>query len=57
MNNKLKKQLKELISDEFVNYCENKEDMTPVMRAIYEWGFHNITQKEMKKIIQSHKKC
>lgn len=56
MNDKLKKQLEELISDEFVNNCEHKEDMTPIMREIFNWGFHNITQKEMKRIIKSYKK-
>ena len=55
MNDKLKKQLKELISNEIMT--DNIiEDMTPIMREIYNWGFHNITQKEMKKIIKQHKK-
>ena len=56
MNDKLKKQLEELISDGFINNCEDKEDMTPVMREIFNWGLHNITQKEMKRIIKSYKK-
>ena len=56
MNDKLKKQLEELINNEFINNCEDKDDMTPIMREIYHWGFNNITQKEMKRIIKSFKK-
>ena len=56
MHDKLKKQLKELINNEFINHCEDKDDMTPIMREIYHWGFNNITQKEMKRIIKLRKK-
>ena len=55
MNDKLKKQLKELISNEIMT--DNiQEDMTPIMAEIYHWGLDNITQKEMKNIIKRHKK-
>ena len=55
MNDKLKKQLKELISDEIMT--DNiLEDMTPIMSEIYTWGLNNISQKEMKRIIKSYKK-
>ena len=55
MNDKLKKQLKELISNEIMT--DNIiEDMTPIMSEIYTWGLNNISQKEMKRIIRVHKK-
>jgi len=55
MNDKLKKQLKELISNEIMT--DNIiEDMTPIMSEIYTWGLNNISQKEMKRIIKSYKK-
>jgi len=55
MNDKLKKQLEELISNEIMS--DNiQEDMTPIMAEVYYWGFNNITQKEMKNIIKRHKK-
>ncbi len=55
MNDKLKKQLKELISNEIMT--DNIiEDMTPIMSEIYTWGLNNISQKEIKRIIKSYKK-
>lgn len=55
MNDKLKKQLEELISNEIMS--DNiQEDMTPIMAEVYYWGLNNITQKEMKNIIKRHKK-
>ena len=33
-----------------------QEDMTPIMAEVFYWGFENISQKEMKKIIKRHKK-
>ena len=55
MNDTLKKELQELISNEFMNNCV-MEDMTPTMAEIFCWGINNITQKEMKRIIKLHKK-
>ena len=55
MNDKLKKQLSDLIGDDFQNDCV-MEDMTPIMSEIFYWGFRNITQKEMKRIIKLRKK-
>ena len=55
MNDKLKKQLENLIGDDFMNNCV-MEDMTPIMSEIYHWGVQNITQKEMKRIIRDRKK-
>ena len=56
MNDKLKKEIKNIISDNFINNPQEKDDMTPVMREIYHWGLNNITQKEMKRIIKLYKK-
>jgi hypothetical protein len=56
MNDKLKKQLLDLIGDDFINNPEHKEDMTPIMREIYNWGLANINQKEIKRIILLRKK-
>lgn len=56
MNDKLKKQLLDLIGDDFMNNPEHKEDMTPIMREIFNWGLANISQKEMKRIIKKRKK-
>jgi hypothetical protein len=56
MNDKLKKQLLDFIGDDFINNPQHKEDMTPIMREIYNWGFANISQKEMKRIIVLRKK-
>ena len=55
MNDKLKKELKELISNEIMTNII-QEDMTPIMADVYYWGLENISQKEMKKIIKQHKK-
>ena len=55
MNDKLKKQLSDLIGDDFQNDCV-MEDMTPIMSEIFYWGLRNITQKEMKRIIKLRKK-
>ena len=55
MNDKLKKQLSDLIGDDFQNDCV-MEDMTPIMSKIFYWGLRNITQKEMKRIIKLRKK-
>ena len=56
MSKQLKKKLDDLISNEFINNPEDKQDMTPIMSQIYNWGINNITQKEMKRIIKLHKK-
>ena len=55
MNDKLKKQLSDLIGDDFQNDCV-MEDMTPIMSEIFYWGLRNITQKDMKRIIKLRKK-
>ena len=55
MNDTLKKQLDDLITDDFMSDAI-KHDMTPIMEEIYHWGYRNITQKEMKRIIKLYKK-
>ena len=57
MNTKLKlhEELRNLLRNE--NRLDGElEDMTPIMREIYHWGFNNITQKEIKRIIKLYKK-
>jgi len=55
MNDKLKKQLKELINNEIMSN-NIQEDMTPIMAEVFYWGLDNITKKEMNNIIKRHKK-
>ena len=55
MNDTLKKQLNNLIKDDFINNAV-MEDMTPIMREVFHWGIYNITQKEIKRIIKLRKK-
>ena len=53
---KLKKQIDDLISDEFQTSKElTMEDMTPTMSDIYYWGLRNLTIKKMKEIIKRNK--
>jgi hypothetical protein len=53
---KLKKQIDDLISDEFQTSEElTMEDMTPTMSDIYYWGLRNLTIKKMKEIIKRNK--
>ena len=51
MNTKLKlqKELRDLIRNEDRN--GDLFDMTPLMSEIYHWGFRNISNKELKRII------
>ena len=55
MNDTLKKQLDDLITDDFMSDAI-KHDMTPIMEEIYHWGFFNISNKELKRIIKLYKK-
>jgi len=55
MNDKLKKQLDKLITDDFMNNSV-MQDMSPIMSEVYYWGMLNIPQKEMKRIIKLRKK-
>ena len=56
MNTKLKlqKELRDLIRNEDRN--GDLFDMTPLMSEIYHWGFRNISNKELKRIIKLYKK-
>ena len=55
MKDILKKELWKCINDDFMNDAV-MEDMTPIMREIYHWGFFNISNKELKRIIKLYKK-
>ena len=53
---KLKKQIDDLISDEFQTSEElTMEDMTPTMSDIYYWGLRNLPIKMMEVIIKRKK--
>ena len=56
MNTKLKlqKELRDLIRNEDRN--GDLFDMTPLMSEIYYWGYFNISNKELKRIIKLYKK-
>tara|TARA_R110002012_G_scaffold308489_1_gene514760 strand:+ start:647 stop:826 length:180 start_codon:yes stop_codon:yes gene_type:complete len=56
MNTKLK------LQEELRNLIRNESrdgemfDMTPLMSKIYYWGYRNISNKELKRIIKLYKK-
>ncbi len=50
---KLRKQYNKIV-DEQINNNEVAGDMYPIMEDIYYWGLRNITQKELKKIIENN---
>ena len=56
MNTKLK------LHEELRNLLRNESrdgdmfDMTPIMSDIYYWGYRNISNKELKRIIKRYKK-
>ncbi len=52
---KLKKQINNLISFDFLNNSEQSDDMTPTMADIYHWGYRNMPIKIMKEIIKRNK--
>ena len=54
MNDTLKKELENLMKNE--DRDGDMEDMTPIMREIYHWGFFNISNKELKRLIKLYKK-
>ena len=54
MNDTLKTELENLMKNE--DRDGDMEDMTPIMREIYHWGFFNISNKELKRIIKLYKK-
>jgi len=53
---KLKKQYNDIVGEQINSGDEPLEDMYPIMSEIYHWGLRNITQKEMKRIIERNKK-
>ena len=56
MNTKLKlhEELRNLLRNE--SHDGDMFDMTPLMSKIYYWGYHNISNKDLKRIIKSYKK-
>ena len=56
MNTKLKlrEELRNLLRNESLD--GDMFDMTPLMSEIYHWGYHNISNKELKRIIKEYKK-
>jgi len=53
---KLKKEYNKIVGEQ-INNDVAQEDMFPIMSDVYHWGFRNIPQKELKKIIERNKKC
>ena len=51
---KLHEELRNLLRNE--SHDGDMFDMTPLMSEIYYWGLHNISNKELKKIIKLYKK-
>ena len=51
---KLQKEYDKIVGEQIDNNLE-PEDMYPIMGDIYHWGLRNITQKELKKIIERNK--
>ena len=51
---KLHEELRNLLMNE--SHDGDMFDMTPLMSEIYHWGYRNISNKELKKIIKEYKK-
>ena len=51
---KLHEELRNLLRNE--SHDGDMFDMTPIMSEIYYWGLHNISNKELKRIIKLYKK-
>ena len=51
---KLEKEYSKIVGEQINN--DIADDMFPIMRDVYHWGFRNIPQKELKKIIEKNKK-
>jgi hypothetical protein len=56
MNKKeLQKQYDKIVEENINSGDDPSMDMYPIMEDIYYWGLSNITQKELKKIIERNK--
>ena len=51
---KLHEELRNLLRNE--SHDGDMFDMTPLMSEIYDWGYRNISNKELKRIINLYKK-
>ena len=49
----LKKEYDKIVGEQINN--DEPKDMYPIMEDVYWWGIRNITQKELKKIIERNK--
>ncbi len=58
MTNKkeLRKQYDKIVGEQINSGDEPQEDMYPIMSEIYHWGYRNISNKELKRIIERNKK-
>ena len=52
---KLLKEYNKIVEENINNGDDLGMDMYPIMEDIYHWGLRNITQKELKKIIERNK--
>ena len=53
---KLRKEYDNIVGEQINSGDEPQEDMYPIMSDVYWWGIRNITQKELKKIIERYTK-
>ncbi len=51
---KLQKEYNKIVGEQINSGNEPQEDMYPIMSEIYHWGYHNISNKELKRIIERH---
>tara|TARA_R100001463_G_scaffold111653_2_gene166539 strand:- start:24 stop:200 length:177 start_codon:yes stop_codon:yes gene_type:complete len=53
---KLQKEYSKIVGEQINSGDEPQEDMYPIMSEIYHWGYRNISNKELKRIIERNKK-
>ena len=53
---KLHKEYNKIVGEQIDSGNEPEEDMYPIMSEIYHWGYRNISNKELKRIIERNKK-
>ena len=51
----LEKEYDKIVEEHINSGDDPGMDMYPIMEDIYHWGLRNITQKELKKIIERNK--
>ena len=52
---KLLKEYDKIVEEHINSNDDPSMDMYPIMEDIYHWGLRNITQKDLKKIIERNK--